>query len=76
MTSHPTPTGADHRRGPFREGDRVQLTDPKKRMHTITLGVGKAFHTSKGAVQHDDLIGKPEGVVVKSTMGMAYLRLV
>ena len=45
-------------------------------MHTITLGVGKAFHTSKGAVQHDDLIGKPEGVVVKSTMGMAYLRLV
>ena len=44
-------------------------------MHTITLGVGKAFHTSKGAVQNDDLIGKPEGVVVKSTMGMAYLAL-
>jgi len=75
MTSHPAPTGADHRRGPFREGDRVQLTDPKKRMHTITLGVGKAFHTSKGAIEHDHLLGRPEGVVVTSTQGIPYLAL-
>lgn len=75
MTSQPAPTGADHRRGPFREGDRVQLTDPKKRMNTITLSVGKAFHTSKGAVEHDALLGRPEGVIVTSTQGTPYLAL-
>jgi tRNA (adenine57-N1/adenine58-N1)-methyltransferase len=69
------PTGAEHRRGPLRVGDRVQLTDPKKRMHTITLAVGAQFHTSKGAVEHDALIGQPEGVVVTSTQGTPYLAL-
>ena len=70
-----SPTGAAHRRGLFREGDRVQLTDPKKRMHTITLGVGKQFHTSKGILEHDELLGRPEGVVVTSTQGVPYLAL-
>lgn len=36
----PVPTGADLRRGPFRPGDRVQLTDPRGRLHTITLTPG------------------------------------
>ena len=66
---------ADHRRGLLRVGDRVQLTDPKKRMHTITLESGKAFHTAKGAIEHDALIGQPEGIVVTSTQGVAYLAL-
>jgi tRNA (adenine57-N1/adenine58-N1)-methyltransferase len=57
-------TGAARRRGPLRPGDQVQLTDPKGRMHTITLEVGKSFHTHKGILEHDDLIGGPEGVVV------------
>lgn len=67
------PTGARMRRGLLREGERVQLTDTKGRMHTITLTPGKAFHTSKGAVAHDDLLDGPEGVVVTSTAGMTYL---
>ena len=29
------------RRGPFLPGDRVQLTDPKGRMHTVVLEPGK-----------------------------------
>jgi len=62
-----------HRRGPFKSGDRVQLTDPKKRQHTITLATGGQFHTHRGIVSHDDLIGGPEGVVVKSTAGTPYL---
>ena len=53
----------------------MQLTDPKKRMHTITLGVGKQFHTSKGILEHDELLGRPEGVVVTSTQGVPYLAL-
>jgi tRNA (adenine57-N1/adenine58-N1)-methyltransferase len=43
----------------------VQLTDPKGRMHTITLEPGKQFHTHKGILDHDRLIGGPEGVVVR-----------
>ncbi|WP_438841139.1 tRNA (adenine-N1)-methyltransferase [Actinoplanes auranticolor] len=62
-------------RGPFREGDRVQLTDPKNRMHTIVLEHGKEFHTHRGALAHDALIGLPDGSVVVSAGGTAYLAL-
>jgi tRNA (adenine57-N1/adenine58-N1)-methyltransferase len=81
MTAQPdttTPTPADGPqppRGPFREGDRVQLTDPKGRLHTITLTPGKEFHTHRGGLAHDDLIGRPEGSVVTSTGGTQYLAL-
>lgn len=63
------------RRGPFRAGDRVQLTDPKGRMHTITLAAGKQFHTHRGAFGHDELIGAPEGSVVSTTGGVPYLAM-
>jgi tRNA (adenine57-N1/adenine58-N1)-methyltransferase len=36
------PVGAARRRGPFREGERVQLTDERGRMNTITLESGAA----------------------------------
>ncbi|GAA2594227.1 tRNA (adenine-N1)-methyltransferase [Winogradskya consettensis] len=62
-------------RGPFRPGDRVQLTDPKNRMHTIVLEPGKEFHTHRGALSHDELIGLPDGSVVVSAGGTAYLAL-
>lgn len=64
-----------HRRGPFAAGDRVQLTDPKGRMHTVVLEPGKDFHTHRGALAHDDLIGLPDGSVVQSTGGTSYLAL-
>ncbi|MDG4766237.1 tRNA (adenine-N1)-methyltransferase [Solwaraspora sp. WMMD406] len=63
------------RRGPFQPGDRVQLTDPKGRMHTITLAPGRSFHTHRGALDHDTLIGLAEGSVVTSAGGTAYLAL-
>jgi tRNA (adenine57-N1/adenine58-N1)-methyltransferase catalytic subunit len=62
-------------RGPFQPGDRVQLTDPKGRMHTIVLEPGKAFHTHRGILDHDELIGRPDGSVVTSSGGTAYLAL-
>ena len=73
--STPGPAGAAHRRGPFEVGDRVQLTDPKGRMHTITLAGGKDFHTHKGSMPHDELIGRPEGSVITTTGGVTYLAL-
>ena len=62
-------------RGPFRPGDRVQLTDPKGRMHTIVLAPGRAYHTHRGALEHDALIGLPDGSVVVSSGGTPYLAL-
>ncbi|MDM8084271.1 tRNA (adenine-N1)-methyltransferase [Cellulomonas cellasea] len=70
-----TSTGAAQRRGPLREGDRVQLTDPRGRLHTITLTPGGSFHTHKGYFTHDQLIGAPEGTVVRNTAGIEYLAL-
>jgi tRNA (adenine57-N1/adenine58-N1)-methyltransferase len=61
--------------GAFRAGDRVQLTDPKGRHHTVVLTPGKEFHTHRGASRHDDLIGAPEGSVVHSTANTGYLAL-
>jgi len=59
--------------GAFAVGDRVQLTDPKGRLHTVVLEPGKLFHTHRGAIAHDDLIGAPEGSVVFSTANTGYL---
>ena len=70
-----TPHGTDHRRGPFKPGDLVQLTDTKGRHHTFPLKPGKQFHTHKGYFEHDALIGKSEGSLVRSTGGMDYLAL-
>ena len=61
--------------GPFQPGDRVQLTDPKGRRHTVLLEPGAQFHTHRGALAHDDLIGLPEGSVVASASGTQYLAL-
>jgi tRNA (adenine57-N1/adenine58-N1)-methyltransferase len=72
-TPTPPPTGAHTRRGPLREGERVQLTDPRGRMHTITLTAGKEFHTHRGKFLHDDLIGRPDGTTIVNTASIQYL---
>jgi tRNA (adenine57-N1/adenine58-N1)-methyltransferase len=61
--------------GAFTEGDRVQLTDTKGRLYTIVLEAGKQYHTHRGAIAHDALIGLPEGSVVTSAAGTSYLAL-
>lgn len=71
----PEATGAAVRRGPFRAGERVQLTDPKGKLHTIALQENATFHTHRGYFRHDDIIGQPEGCVVRTTSGIEYLAL-
>ena len=61
--------------GPFRAGDRVQLTGPKGRLNTITLEAGKIFHTHRGMIDNDALIGLPDASVVTASNGDEYLAL-
>ncbi len=61
--------------GPFRAGDRVQLTGPKGRLNTVTLEVGGSFHTHRGVLSHDLIIGQPDASVVESSNGIEYLAL-
>jgi tRNA (adenine57-N1/adenine58-N1)-methyltransferase len=69
------PVWSGVRRGPLREGERVRLTDPKGRRHSVLLTTGRTFFTHKGAIEHDRLIGQPDGIVVTSSGGVEYLVL-
>ena len=62
-------------RGSLRAGDLVQLTDPKGRKHLVTLADGGSFHTHRGSLAHDELIGQPDGSVVLSSGGTPYVAL-
>ncbi len=44
-------------------------------MHTLVLAPGKVFHTHRGSLAHDDLIGTSEGSVVTSSGSTPYLAL-
>ncbi len=59
----------------MRPGERVRLTDPKGRKHSVLLATGSTYFTHRGALEHDDLIGQPDGTVVTSTGGVEYLAL-
>lgn len=75
MTRSAEPAIAGMHSGPFRVGDRVQLTDPKGRMHTVVLEPGAYYHTHRGALSHDEMIGLADGSVVNSSGGTPYLAL-
>jgi tRNA (adenine57-N1/adenine58-N1)-methyltransferase len=74
VTEQPS-RGDPTRTGPFAVGDRVQLTDAKGRHYTMILKGGGEFHTHRGIVAHDSVIGAPEGSVVKATNGDDFLVL-
>ena len=59
----------------FKFGDRVQLSDAKGNKHTIVLTEDKEFHTHRGAILHNELVGMPEGSMVSSTNGTIYMAL-
>lgn len=62
-------------RGPFRYGDRVQLTGPKGRLNTITLEIDGEFHSHKGMIRHDQIVGLPDASVIVNNNEEEYLAL-
>ncbi|THG35069.1 tRNA (adenine-N1)-methyltransferase [Glaciibacter flavus] len=71
MTANQRPQNS----GPFRVGDRVQLTGPKGKLNTITLEAGSVFHSHRGLLPHDAIIGLPDGSVVVNNVGVEHLAL-
>jgi tRNA (adenine57-N1/adenine58-N1)-methyltransferase len=57
----------------FKEGDIVQITDTKGRMYRLQLKSGNEFHTHRGHIPHNDIIGKSEGSVITSSNNNKYL---
>lgn len=49
------------RRGLLAEGERVLLIDHRDRRYLLRLVAGASFQTHAGVVEHDALIGQPEG---------------
>jgi len=58
--------------GYFNAGDRIQLTDAKGKLYSFTLTPGKEWHTHKGWIVHDEIIGLPEGSVVATSGGLKF----
>lgn len=50
----------------------MQLTDARGRHHTIILRRGQEFHTHRGVLPHDQLIGAEEGTVATTQSGVPY----
>ncbi|MDY5584817.1 MAG: tRNA (adenine-N1)-methyltransferase [Arcanobacterium sp.] len=73
--TYPHPLGPDRRRGVFRAGERVQLTDTKGRKYTVTLAENGFFQSTRGNIRHSEIIGKPEGSVLETQEGHRLLAL-
>ena len=54
-------------------GEQVLLIDSKDRRYLVTLATGKQWHSHSGVLDHDVLIGQPEGVTVVTTGGAKVL---
>jgi tRNA (adenine57-N1/adenine58-N1)-methyltransferase len=57
---------------PFVVGERALFFDSKDRRYLVTLVEGGEFHTHSGPVAHDEVLGKEEGCVVRSSRGARY----
>jgi tRNA (adenine57-N1/adenine58-N1)-methyltransferase catalytic subunit len=57
--------------GPFEPGERALLIDGRGRRYLLRLQSGGVFHMHTGTLQHDLIIGSPEGTRVESAGGMA-----
>ena len=60
---------------PLEAGERVLLQDTKGRRYLIALEQGATFHTHRGRLPHDQLIGTAEGTVARTDLGQKLLVL-
>jgi tRNA (adenine57-N1/adenine58-N1)-methyltransferase catalytic subunit len=61
--------------GPFLPGELVLLLDPEGRRFLVRLAEQDSLHHHRGAVRHADVIGQPEGTLVRSSQGRLFAAL-
>jgi len=59
----------------FQDGEQILLIDQRGKRHLIFLRKSETFHSDRGWIPHDSVIGQPEGSWVRSSMGLRYLAL-
>ncbi|MBI4562280.1 MAG: tRNA (adenine-N1)-methyltransferase, partial [Candidatus Rokubacteria bacterium] len=59
----------------FQDGEQVLLIDQRGRRHLLTLRKGDTFHSDRGFIPHDGIIGQPEGSWVRTSLGLRALAL-
>jgi tRNA (adenine57-N1/adenine58-N1)-methyltransferase len=60
---------------PFQDGEQVLLIDQRGKRHLLFLRKSETFHSDRGWITHDTIIGHPEGTWVRSSMGLRYLAM-
>lgn len=61
---------------PLRAGETVLLVDERRGHRHLTVPrPGPAFHSDRGVLPHDALIGAPHGSTVTTALGARYLVL-
>ena len=60
---------------PFQDGEQVLLIDQRGKRHLLFLRKSETFHSDRGWIPHDAIIGHPEGTWVRSSLGLRYLAL-
>lgn len=58
-----------------RDGETVLLVDPKDRRYLVALQRGQTFHSHLGQIPHIELIGRPEGAAVETSLGQTFVIL-
>jgi len=59
----------------FQDGEQVLLIDQRGRRHLFMLRKGDTFHSDRGWVPHDAIIGHPDGSWVRTSKGTRYIAL-
>jgi tRNA (adenine57-N1/adenine58-N1)-methyltransferase len=61
--------------GQLVDGEQVILIDQRGRRHLFLLRKGDVFHSDRGWVPHDAIIGRPDGCWVRTSRGHRYIAL-
>jgi tRNA (adenine57-N1/adenine58-N1)-methyltransferase len=59
----------------LQDGEQVLLIDQRGRRHLFMLRKGETFHSDRGWVAHDTIIGQPDGSWVRTSKGTRYVAL-
>lgn len=59
----------------FEVGERAMLLDPTGRRYLLTLRDGAQFHTHRGFLHHDEIIGAQPGVSVATGTGTPFIAI-